>query len=165
MELKRPPAPRSARGFTLIELLVTIALGAIIMTLAVPSFSSYIRTQRVRAASEGLYSSLTLARAEAIKRNAEVTLAPKVEGDWSQGWEITTAGVNAPLLQQQAWSGVALDTALAGDVVYLHTGRPGSGAAASFTLCDEGRSESVTQRVLSIDPSGYASITLGEACS
>jgi type IV fimbrial biogenesis protein FimT len=54
---------------TLIELMIVISIIAVIVTLAVPSFSDYILTQRARGAAEGLISALQNTKAEAIKTN------------------------------------------------------------------------------------------------
>ena len=40
---------------------------------------------------------LTLARGEALKRNADVVVTPDEDG-WEFGWTVTTAGVADPLL-------------------------------------------------------------------
>ncbi|MDR3299340.1 MAG: GspH/FimT family pseudopilin [Candidatus Accumulibacter sp.] len=57
-------------GFTLLELMIGVALMAILITLAVPNFSLWIRNMGIRGATESLVSGLQLARAEALKRNA-----------------------------------------------------------------------------------------------
>lgn len=56
------------RGFTLIELLVTVAILAILLGLAVPSFRSLIENNRTQTAANNLTGALQFARSEAIKR-------------------------------------------------------------------------------------------------
>lgn len=63
-----------ARGFTAIELMVTVAILAILVALAAPSFKPLIERWRVRSAVEGLQSSLYFARSEAIKRGGNVVV-------------------------------------------------------------------------------------------
>ncbi len=59
--------PRSTqKGITLIEVLVGLVVFVIAGMLAVPSFSDYLERQRLKAAAEGLASSLNLARSEAL---------------------------------------------------------------------------------------------------
>lgn len=60
---------KSQRAFTLIELMVTIAIAAVLMTIAVPSMTSFLGNNRVAATTNTLVHSLQVARAEAIKRS------------------------------------------------------------------------------------------------
>ncbi|HVL10043.1 MAG TPA: GspH/FimT family pseudopilin [Burkholderiaceae bacterium] len=79
-------APRSA-GFTLPELLITVIVMGILAMIAIPSLTSFVVTQRTRNASMDLASAIVLGRAEAIKRNATVTVTAN-DGAWSQGWTV-----------------------------------------------------------------------------
>lgn len=63
------------RGFTIVELMIGLALMAILMALALPSFSGMLRNWKVRATADTITAGLQLARAEAIKRNADVRFA------------------------------------------------------------------------------------------
>ncbi|MBE0434861.1 MAG: GspH/FimT family pseudopilin [Methylomicrobium sp.] len=63
------------QGFTLLEAMITIAIAAIILVLAVPSYRDVLERNRVREAVESLSSDIKLARTEAIKRSADVTLS------------------------------------------------------------------------------------------
>lgn len=58
---------RRQNGFTLVELMVTVAVLAILSTIAYPSFQSTIRSNRVATTTNELIASLALARSEAIK--------------------------------------------------------------------------------------------------
>lgn len=60
--------PRRPRGLSLIELMVVVAVAAIIIGLAAPSFSEYIVTQRVRSVHAQLMTDLQFARSEAATR-------------------------------------------------------------------------------------------------
>jgi type IV fimbrial biogenesis protein FimT len=61
----------TVRGFTLVELMVTIALLALLMFLAVPSFSGMARNNQVRAVAEALQNGLRLAQTESVRRNRQ----------------------------------------------------------------------------------------------
>ncbi|GGL96606.1 GspH/FimT family pseudopilin [Pseudomonas asuensis] len=85
---------RSARGFTLIELMVTVAVLAIVLTIAVPSFNNLIQSSRARALVSELNGALQIARSEALKRRKNVIVCPRNDtgtdcdsgADWSSGW-------------------------------------------------------------------------------
>lgn len=80
------------RGFTLIELMVTIAVLAIILGFAIPSFTDQIRNNRSLAYGEEFVTALNFARSEAIKRGGVVSICPSnddadgCDNDWSNGW-------------------------------------------------------------------------------
>lgn len=81
-------APRSPKGFTLIELMVAIAILAILVTMAAPSFSSFIDKYRVKRAADTVSAFLINTKSEAIKRNTTVR-AVFQPGAWCVG--MTTA--------------------------------------------------------------------------
>ena len=55
-------------AFTLIELMIVVAIVAVIITLAAPSFRDYILMQRLRAINAQLVTDLAFARSEAVSR-------------------------------------------------------------------------------------------------
>lgn len=82
-----------ARGFTLIELLVAVTILAIILAVAAPSFQDASVSSKVSDNATRLASTASLARGEAIKRNAMVVLCSSADGAtcagtaaWEQGW-------------------------------------------------------------------------------
>ncbi|MEO0423928.1 MAG: GspH/FimT family pseudopilin [Pseudomonadota bacterium] len=91
--------PRHENGVTLVELLVTIAALVILASLAVPSFNTVLQNNGLTASVNTLITDITLARAEALKRNAPVTIcrtnnanadSPSCgAGDrWDEGWVV-----------------------------------------------------------------------------
>lgn len=65
-------SPRS-RGFTLIELVVTITVFALLLLAALPSLSTWTDNTRIRNVTGSLLDGLQLARAEAIRRNQNIS--------------------------------------------------------------------------------------------
>ncbi|SOE82584.1 type IV fimbrial biogenesis protein FimT [Caballeronia arationis] len=97
-------------GFTVVELSVVLAVMAIIAT---PSFLAWHLRDQVDARARALFSTLSLARSEAVKRGARVTLcridvarhclAPGKNcgsgaADWSCGWALFVERDGAPVL-------------------------------------------------------------------
>ncbi|GLW61414.1 hypothetical protein Hthe01_17630 [Hydrogenophilus thermoluteolus] len=83
-------------GVTLVELMVTIAVAAILLAVAVPGFRNLIVSNRLTATTNAFVAALNLARIEAVKRNARVTLCKTADPNatkpncaasatWSQG--------------------------------------------------------------------------------
>lgn len=65
------------KGFTLLELMMTLFIGAIILSFAVPSFSSMIANNRAISESNLIVSTLHLARSESIKRTINVSVCSR----------------------------------------------------------------------------------------
>ena len=72
-------------GFTLVELMVTIAVLAILVVLAVPSFTSIINANRLAAQSNEVVAALQLARMEAIKQNRRAIVCRSSNGTSCEG--------------------------------------------------------------------------------
>lgn len=62
----------AARGFTLIELMVVVALVAIILALAAPSFTGTLARKRLEGVASELSTDIQYARSEAAHRNTAV---------------------------------------------------------------------------------------------
>lgn len=85
------------RGFNLIELMVGLALLSMVMFVAIPSIASWMRGSQVRAATESVLGALQSARAEAVRRNAnvELVLTSLVAGGTASDWRIRCVAANA----------------------------------------------------------------------
>ena len=82
-------------GATLLELLVVLAVSAILLAIAVPSFSGLFHASRLTSATNALIASLHVARSEAIKRRQRAVVCPSLAGEtcagsggWHQGWMV-----------------------------------------------------------------------------
>ena len=80
-----------AAGFTLIELAVTVAVLAILLAIAFPSFETMINQNRLTAASNEVIAALQHARLEAVRRNGRVAICNSRDGAQCQccerGWD------------------------------------------------------------------------------
>jgi len=91
---------KKIRGFTIIELMVTVAIGAVLVAVAIPSFDPFIKKSRMTAATNELVSALHIARNEAIKSRTVTCVCPStvdtanlacdVINDWESGWIVFT---------------------------------------------------------------------------
>lgn len=134
--MKSPPT--SVSGFTLTELLVVVAIAGILATIAIPGFKSLSQSQQVKNATFDLYSSLIVARSEAIKRNTDVTITPVVypvtfpaPAHDEKGWVIAATNGTAStaddttIQNQSQLKGIVLTVTPANSpwVTYRRTGR------------------------------------------
>lgn len=164
-------------GFTLIELMVTIAIMAILLTLAMPSFRDMIAANRIATQSNLLLTDLVFARSEAVKRGLRVTLCPSTNQTsctntaWKNGWIVFVDTSNFGVVDAteevlRANQGLSGDTTVtltgfsSSYVQYLSSGSLASGSGAGvadlngvFTVCISG----YTGRAISINMTGRAS--------
>ena len=161
-------SPHSHGGFTLIEAIMAIAVMAILLTLAAPSFSGAALGSQLRASANDLAASAYLARSEALKRNAVVTMCMSADGatcaasgGWEQGW-IVLSGTTLKA-QPAAASGMRIT---AGGITSLSFQPTAAGAtAAAFTVC-RATPLGGEERVVTIDATGRPWIrkTTNAAC-
>jgi len=74
------------RGFTLIELMVTLAVAAILLMIAAPSFVAFQRNSELTSAVNDLVASVASARGEAMKTGMYAMIVPAYGAAWSSGW-------------------------------------------------------------------------------
>ena len=70
---------RSA-GFTLLELLATLAVGALLLAMAVPAFTSLVLDARLTTAVNRVVHGVHVARHESLKSGADVVLCRRTSG-------------------------------------------------------------------------------------
>lgn len=81
-------------GFTLIELMITVAIAALVVTVALPGFNEFIARGVRTSQVNNFVSALKLARSEAVTAATRVTLCKSADGQtcntgalgYEQGW-------------------------------------------------------------------------------
>lgn len=134
-------------GFTLVELLIGIGMLAIVVALAVPSFTQIVARGRLKSSAEGFRTELAFARMEAVKRSRTVFVSLVIggNGSWCYGTKLSsacdctitdaananycfldTAG-SAPVrkvVSSTAYSGVTVGTNFSGSTISFSPTRP-----------------------------------------
>jgi type IV fimbrial biogenesis protein FimT len=131
----------SQPGFTLIELLVTIAVLAILIAAAVPSFTSLINANRLSTQANEMVATLQMARSEAVRLNTSVVVCRSTDGA-----TCAAAGRWDRWITRVTSTGEVLrDTTVKAPV------RVTSGGPASFTFRSDGRARNAAGGLLTTD--------------
>lgn len=144
-------AGKRRHGFTVFEAMVTMLVSAIVFAVGVPSMQGLIQDSRMRTASAEMQLDFMLARSEAAKRNAAVTVCGSRNNACTGSWldprmvfvDVDNDGVvgaGETLVRMsvapQAMSSAAGSGSMAGGSVrFLSTGQLVGGAGA-IALCD-----------------------------
>ncbi len=159
------------KGYTLLELLVTVGVATILVSFAVPSFTTLsLNSKRVSSSNE-LVSALHFARSSAVTRNMRFTVCTSSNGSaceavgWGQGW-LAFADLNSNQLVDfgetisrsgRSAAGISIVSAeFPNFFIYRSNGRVMGAVTATnsgnFTVCD--RRGAAHARVVIIDTSG-----------
>lgn len=160
-----------ARGFTLIELMTTVAVLAILLAIAVPSFSDSILSSRLSSYASDFVASTHVARSEAIKRNGRVSIcvsadgASCIAGNWSQGWLVfhdadsnDIKATTEALIERRAalFEGFSM-TSTGGAILRFDPTGAGS-TATTMTVCRKTPSAGSQERVITVSVTGRTSV-------
>lgn len=107
LRLMKAPREHLARaaGSTLLELMITVAISAILLGIAIPSFSSFVVRSRVTTYSNDLIGTVNYARSEAVRLGTTVSICGSTDqttcsNSWDSGWIvfINNDGDNPPVI-------------------------------------------------------------------
>lgn len=156
-------------GFSVIELLIVLAVVAVLLATAVPAFNETIQNNRLATQVNELHTGLSVARSEAIKRNATVKFCLVDTNDacteTSNEWIVfldddgdDKVDADEALRVSDPIPGGITVTFSDDSVVYASSGLATNGANEVFILCD---SRGATKaRGLVIGPSGRPRVAL-----
>jgi len=165
------------KGFTIIELMTTLAIMAVMMSMAAPSFTKMIRTARLQGASASLMGAFNMTRAEAIRRGKVVSIcavddpaaSPPVCGTtWQTGWVIFLDADGDDAIDTgeefrigDPMSGVVVDASGAADLVKFNArGQPTAGMGQYLFNAESCTSGSDKQFTISLGTVGRSRSTL-----
>jgi len=154
----RASVHRQSRGFTLIELMIVLAILGVILAIALPSFSEISLNTRLKAYANELVSSVYLARSEAIKRNAPMTLCVSTDGancasgNWEQGWIVLDP--NDVVIRQQAALTTGYSVTSTGGATLTFQPSGLTGTASVMTVCRKTPKAGRQERTVSITATG-----------
>lgn len=115
---------KATSGFTLIELMTALTVTAVLLTVGVPSFQEFVKSNTLSTQVNHFVSDLNFTRSEAIKRSGRVTMCRSSDAancdntsgvGWENGWII---------FFDQAGTAGAVDT---GDLI-VRTNGPAGGS-------------------------------------
>ena len=132
-------SPQKQAGLTLIELIIGVVIVGIVLALAMPSYATWIQNTRLRNGAESILTGLQFARAEAVRRNTNVSFTLGVGTAWTVGCNTVTATCPATIQSHTAGDGasaavtVAMVAGGANPVIFSNLGRLTT-AATSFNI-------------------------------
>jgi prepilin-type N-terminal cleavage/methylation domain-containing protein len=78
-----------SKGMTFVELVVVLAILAIMLGFAIPSFREFLMNYRSSVQANDLIADLSFARTEAVKLGRRVTVQA-TGGNWTNGWSVVS---------------------------------------------------------------------------
>ena len=151
------PLRKTSSGFTLIELMVTIAVLAIIVSIATPNISNQLANQRVKSTTATLLNALKEAKVESVIRRQDITFSYDNDGDDVGTIEIENDSDTIAIYQYDAESTI---TSTASQIEF----KPSKVVDAMvYTICDS--NDSASPRQVIITAVANISSQLGGTCS
>lgn len=97
------------QGFTLIEMMIVLAIVAVLLSIAVPSFNNFFEKNRLKRAAEAVYGLVANAKSESTIRDADMSVTINA-GTWCVGYA-AAANCNCTLSNPSAAGACAVPVA------------------------------------------------------
>jgi type IV fimbrial biogenesis protein FimT len=165
--LKKQVVHKRSKGYTLMEMMVTVALMAIVIALAAPPLSDFIKNNQLTSTANKLVSAIILAKNEAVSRRRTTTIT----GD-DDGWTVkvipltTTTGVEIARYSLDDNMGLRFSLATIRDngMTFTPDGfrdMSGTPLPFSFTVC---ATDTTNTRVVNVSTAGTTTVSKGTTC-
>ncbi len=155
---------QSQNGFTLYELLVTILIVGVVMTLGIPNLTEFTKNSRMTSAANNIHATFHLARSEAARAKANVTICASAtplaadadcDGTFDQGFivfvdlndpgSISRDEATEPVLRAHEAADTGVIIHVANNATFFSFGATGLGrgdigastAVTRIVICDE----------------------------
>lgn len=149
--------PMSSAGFTLIELMVTIAVLAIIASIAAPNISTQLANQRVKSTTTTIESALKEAKAESLIRRQSLTLT---YDESSKPKVIEIKNLSSNVIASYNYDAKTSIKSTLSEITFEPTKRVDT--AVTYTICDE--KSVASPRQLVVDKIANISSQTGGTC-
>lgn len=148
-------------AFTLIEAMIAIAIGGILVAVALPSYQTMVKNNCLTTNTNTLVSSLQLARSEAVKRRESISVKANASG-WNIGWTIedSTSNVLRDITLSCSQTTV---TEASSDTILIYKSTGFIDNTATFNVCDDRTGE--TGRQITINAVGRPNTNSRFTCS
>ena len=143
-----PKRHMTSSGFTLIELMVTIAVMAIIVSIAAPNISTQLANQRVKSTAATLANALKEAKVESVIRRQNVTIiynaatTPKTLTLRANNNDIASYTIN-----DKSSVTSAINPSSVTSIVFRPDKTIANGATVLYTICDSGSNYETSRQV------------------
>ncbi len=126
---------KNSAGFTLIELMVTIAVLAIIVSIAAPNVSTQLANQRVKSTASTIENALKEAKAESVIRRQDVTLTYN-SASTPKTLTLTANGTELSKFSIAGQSTVTITPTTATSVIFRSNKTISGSSSVVYTICD-----------------------------
>lgn len=156
---------KTSSGFTLIELMVTIAVLAIIVSIAAPNISTQLANQRVKSTTAMLHNALKEAKVESVIRRQNVTVMyDSLSTPKKIVLQANRAVISSYNISNQSTVTQTITPSSVIDIVFRPSKSLDGGATVLYTICDSGSTNETLRQVI-ISKLGNITTQLGGTCS
>lgn len=141
------PISKTHSGFTLIELMVTIAVLAIIVGIAAPSFGTQLANQRVKSTVSIIESALTEAKSESIILRQNVSVIYDSTANTITVQNAKNVVLSTYTLNNRSTLTVTITPSAVNKVTFQPNKIVANGAEVTYTVCDNGSTYETPKQV------------------